>query len=254
MDIQKYIDKLNTSIAGNITPQWINENLQMYTKDQVTVNYAPFDYVNTSAKVIIVGITPGMHQAEVALNEFAGMNTDTTKQDSSMKAVKHVASFSGPMRNNLIKMLDHIGLNRKLGITSCLTLFDERADLVQFTSALRYPTFIQEKNYNGTPSFKKIPFLTSILEEVFLQEILSIEGKPLIIPLGPKVEDMLEFIMPNSNIEANQVLSGLPHPSGANAERIAYFLGNKAKEDLSTKTNPHKIDEAKIQLIKKVNL
>jgi hypothetical protein len=44
----------------------------------------------------------------------------------------------------------------------------------------------------------------------------------------------------------------LPHPSGANAERIAYFLGRKAKGDLSAKTSPGKLDEAKAQLIKRV--
>jgi hypothetical protein len=49
------------------------------------------------------------------------------------------------------------------------------------------------------------------------------------------------------------VLNGLPHPSGANAERIAYFLGKKAKESLSVKTNPATLDSAKCKLIFKMD-
>jgi hypothetical protein len=50
------------------------------------------------------------------------------------------------------------------------------------------------------------------------------------------------------------VLAGLPHPSGANAERISYFLGRKSKEALSSKTNATKIDEAKLVLLKQLAL
>ena len=46
-------------------------------------------------------------------------------------------------------------------------------------------------------------------------------------------------------IQRNQILAGMPHPSGANAERIAFFLGEKAKKDLSAKTNPTIILEKK---------
>ncbi|WP_303045736.1 hypothetical protein [Turicimonas muris] len=46
------------------------------------------------------------------------------------------------------------------------------------------------------------------------------------------------------------MLPQIPHPSGANAERIAYFLGKKKKEDLSAKTNPDKIDTEKHEIQK----
>ena len=38
-------------------------------------------------------------------------------------------------------------------------------------------------------------------------------------------------------LSAARVLSGLPHPSGANAERIAFFLGRKKREDVSSKVD-----------------
>ena len=37
----------------------------------------------------------------------------------------------------------------------------------------------------------------------------------------------------------------MPHPSGANAERIAYFLGRKSRDQLSVKTNADRIDDAR---------
>ena len=40
----------------------------------------------------------------------------------------------------------------------------------------------------------------------------------------------------------------IPHPSGANAERIAYFLGQKPRDRLSAKTDPTRIDAARASL------
>jgi len=48
-------------------------------------------------------------------------------------------------------------------------------------------------------------------------------------------------------------LHGLPHPSGANAERINFFLGKKEKEHLSSRTNGDKITRAKEELLEKVS-
>lgn len=38
-------------------------------------------------------------------------------------------------------------------------------------------------------------------------------------------------------VDPARVLAGLPHPSGANAERIAFFLGRKPRERLSGKVD-----------------
>jgi len=43
-------------------------------------------------------------------------------------------------------------------------------------------------------------------------------------PLGPKVAQVFEMLIKQGVLDSNQILFGLPHPSGANAERIAYFL------------------------------
>ena len=63
--------------------------------------------------------------------------------------VEMAGSFAGPMRRNLISMLDGIGLQRALGIDSSGALFGNRPDLVHFTSAISAPVFVSEKNYTG---------------------------------------------------------------------------------------------------------
>jgi len=47
-------------------------------------------------------------------------------------------------------------------------------------------------------------------------------------------------------------LHGLPHPSGANAERIAYFLGRKDRSALSAKTDAARLDAINRDLKKRV--
>nr|WP_303036931.1 hypothetical protein [Turicimonas muris] len=69
------------------------------------------------------------------------------------------------------------------------------------------------------------------------------------MPLGPKVSNYLQKVLKGTEYEKN-LLPQIPHPSGANAERIAYFLGKKKKEDLSAKTNPDKIDTEKHEIQK----
>lgn len=54
--------------------------------------------------------------------------------------------------------------------------------------------------------------------------------------------------MKEGALASDVVLDGLPHPSGANAERIAYFLGRKAREALSPKTSPAGLDAARDRL------
>ena len=101
----------------------------------------PFDSINIGAKLVIVGITPGEVQALNALNEAARCLQAGLSLVDTHRKVKSHASFSGPLRSNLIAMLDHIGLHKMLGIDSCGNMFDQHQEqeLVHYTSALRYP-------------------------------------------------------------------------------------------------------------------
>jgi hypothetical protein len=208
--------------------------------------YAPFDHVNTSARVVLVGITPGRQQAVNALRALQQELAHGTAVPQSLEVAKRFASFSGPMRPNLVELLDAIGLPVLLGIDSTARLFGDRSDLVHYTSVLRYPVTRNRENYSGTPRIVSTRFTREELHW-FAEEAESLP-QALFIPLGPAVTEALELLASEGRLDAGRILAGLPHPSGANAERIAYFCGRKPREALSRKTDPDKLDRARAEL------
>lgn len=213
----------------------------------VSVFYAPFEYMNAQARVVLVGITPGKTQMNNALREARQQLLAGADLQIALRAAKKIGAFSGPMRSNLIAMLDHIGIGRWLGIQSCTELFRDTSNLAQTASVLRYPVFVNGKDYNGTPAMLTHPYLRKCLLEYFGKDIEQIRNA-VFVPLGDKVAEVLHFLAQRGLLDSDKVLDGLPHPSGANAERIAYFLGAKPKELLSSKTNAGKIDSARERL------
>ncbi len=218
----------------------------------ISVCYAAFDYINQSAKVALVGLTPGEQQALRANEAVAEQLSVGASDQEALKAAKVFASFSGPMRANLVALLDNIGLQSKLGIDSTDQLFGKRSDLCHFTSALRYPVFVENKNYSGSPSILKHPLLKKMVDDYLAKELSLLGTTAWYIPLGKESAQALRYLSEKGIIPEKRVLDGLPHPSGANAERIAYFLGRKERRALSWKTNPDALDKAKLKLMEKI--
>jgi hypothetical protein len=218
----------------------------------LSVYYAPFDYINRDAKITICGITPGLQQAVCALNEAKKQLLKGTAIDEIIRKTKETASFCGPMRKNLISMLDCIGAHRKLGLSSCEQLFTSHTHLVHYTSALRYPVFVSGNNFSATTGINSNKFLLAQIETYLAEELESLPENCLYIPLGLKVTKAFSHLSSKGIVKSSQVLDGMPHPSSANAERIYYFLGKKKKEDLSKQTNSSKIDESKAKLREKL--
>lgn len=222
--------------------------LLLREKGPLQVFYAPFEYVNTQAKVVLCGITPGAAQAEVALNTLASALQKGLSETEALQKAKTTASFAGPMRRSLTKMLDHIGLHQVLGLNSCAQLFDERADLVHYTSALRNPVFYKGGNYTGVPLMLKESALKWQVDEHLADEVQRLGKNTIYIPLGPKPAEALLYLAEQGLLDEAQILSGLPHPSGANAERIKYFCEEKDRSALSSRTNADALDEARMVL------
>lgn len=219
--------------------------------DSLACHYAPFDHVNTNAKIVLLGLTPGAQQARNAITALRDALKAGLSDTDALRQAKEAASFSGPMRSNLVAMLDHLGLQRTLGIGGCAELFTTRTDLVHFTSALRYPVFANGQNYSGSPSLLGTPFLRSMADRWLAEEVAALPDAWW-IPLGKEATAALNAMAQQGRIHGDRILDGMPHPSGANAERIAYFLGNKRREELSAKTSADRIDTARHALLSKV--
>ena len=186
-------------------------------KDNIKIYYAPFDYINSKAKIMIVGITPGFQQM---LQSFEVIN-----QGKSLKEVKDLSSFKGSMRTGLIKYLDELEVNKKLKIKSCESLFNKDSKYLHTTSLVKYPVFDKGKNYSGANILKK-KILIEFIEKNFLKEIKTLK-KAIIIPLGNTVSSTIEYLNNKYDLKLACFLKGFPHPSGANARKNIQFKENK---------------------------
>ncbi len=227
------------------------DRLTLAREGSLSIIYAPFDYIQPAAKLVIVGITPGRVQAENALLSAQRALRSGKGISDAMRIAKSDGSFSGPLRQNLVHMLDHIGLNRKFRLPSCDGLFTSGSTDVHFTSALRYPVFVSEKNYCGQPDMIANPMLRQVVETYLRAEAEQLPNA-IWLPLGPKPMAAIDHLVRNGVIDRNRVLANLPHPSGANGERISYFMGRKKRSELSSKTRSESLDAAREKLIAQV--
>ena len=208
----------------------------------LSVHYIPFDYVNPAARVVLVGISPGFAQWKNAVREVRRQLAAGAPRQEVLRAARYTGAFSGAIRPNLVALLDHVGLQRWLGIASCASLFGADAALMHVTGALPHPVFVDGRNYNGAaPNMLATPLLRAQLLGPFASEIAPLRDA-VFVPLGPKVGLALDWLAAQGVLDAGRILHGIPHPSGANAERIAYFLGRKEYAALSSRTNGARID------------
>jgi len=230
------------------TPAQIPDAFLLARAGNMSAHYIPFDYVNPAARLVLVGITPGFVQWKNAVREARRRLALGAPEDDVLRAAKYTGAFSGAIRPNLVALLDHVGLQRWLGIASCASLFDADAHLMHVTAVLRHPVFVADKNYNGaSPNMLTTPLLQAQMLDYFAREA---QGLPdaVYVPLGPKVGLALDWLAQRGVLPAARILHGIPHPSGANAERIAYFLGRKDRSTLSSRTNGAQIDADRLAL------
>lgn len=216
--------------------------LRMHSEGRLSVSYAPFEWVNPEAKLIIVGITPGELQAANALQEAKRQLSMGALDVAAIQAAKLTGAFSGPMRKNLLAMLDKVGLPKWIGVTSAAELFEKRADLIQTSSMIQYPTFVDgKKNYNGTPDLRRSPLLRSLVKDHFLPMVTSLPAAQ-ILALGDVPWNTLQWLADEGLIDRSRVLGFTPHPSPANNERISCFLETMRPDATPSK----KTDAAKL--------
>jgi hypothetical protein len=229
----------------------VRARLRIAVDGDLEICYAPLEYVNANAKVVIIGITPGQAQMINAVAEYRRQLIAGAAYEQALRAAKLTGAFSGGMRPNLIQLLDGIGLHEALGIETCGDLFGARSGLAHTTSILRNPVFLRGGNYNGSPSMVSHPLLRDQVLGLFAKDI-ELTPDAILVPLGNRVAEALHWLASEGVIKRDRILDGLPHPSGANGERIAYFLGRKSRTALSPKTDPHRLDRSREALMERV--
>ncbi len=202
---------------------------RLYSDRRIELFYAPFDFVNKSAKVAVIGITPGFQQMEIAFRAARTALVSGKTAAEACNQAKAAAAFAGRMRRNLISMLGEIGLHRWLGLSDPASLFSGHLSLVHTTSAIRYPVFVHGANYTGhAPPILRHPVLRAMVFEVLCPELTEVPGA-LLIPLGKAVEECLCALVSAGLLGRERCLLGFPHPGGGNGHRIGQFELNMDK-------------------------
>lgn len=195
----------------------------------VEIYYAPHnEYVNSQAKIMIIGITPGWTQMELAYRTARKLLLAGRAAEEICRETKLVSRFAGSMRGNLCSMLDRLQLHEYLHIPSTTSLFAEESEVLHTTSMLRFPVFFTRQNYTGhRPALSK----RSVLWDMSIRSVteeLALLNNPLLIPLGAAVQLIMEELADSGVIERRQCLFGFPHPSGANGSRTRQFSAHFA--------------------------
>ena len=199
------------------TSSIVNKEFLIKKDGNIEIYYAPFDYINSKAKIVIVGITPGLQQM---IQSF-----QVIKDGKSLKEVKDLSSFKGSMRTTLIKYMDELKINKILKIKSCESLFNLDNKYLHTTSLVKYPVFDKGMNYSGVSILKK-KILLEFIEKNFLKELKILQNS-IIVPLGNTVSSTIDYLNKKHQLKLRCFLKGFPHPSGLNVRKNIQFKENK---------------------------
>ncbi len=210
----------------------LSDKFLLAKEGQYETFYAPMGiWPRATDKLILVGLTPGFSQMELAARLFMSFPADKRSDDFAYgDAIREQVAFAGSMRTNLCKMLDDVGLPCGLGVESTTSLFSAERSDVSTTSALVFPTFTNGKNFSGLRTGKRVAIFDKMLESQLLPRLLA-APHALIVPLGKCAEAFLTTLSSlqrrqSDAIDSRRILTGFPHPSGANGHRLPQFKHN----------------------------
>ena len=78
--------------------------VHLYSDQRLSIYYAPFDHVNKRVRLVLVGVTSGLRQMELAYRAARHGLLIGDEREAVLASVKRAASFAGAMRSNLIVM------------------------------------------------------------------------------------------------------------------------------------------------------
>ena len=111
------IEKFASILCDPHPPVVRDPRLLMDASGDLKIYYAPFEYINPSTRIVLVGITPDPAQMVNANNEARHALQAGKSSTEVIQAAKSVGAFSGePLRSNLINQLNHWGFHNWLGL------------------------------------------------------------------------------------------------------------------------------------------
>lgn len=204
-----------------------------------SLQYIPFEHVNHEAKLVVVGITPGNNQLDLAYQTAQELLKAGRPVEEILTEVKKAGAFGGKsMKPNLLKLLRHFQFEKLLGIDDVESLWGANAGLLHSTSVVPHAAFKDGERFNG--SFDEImasPLLEECFLDSFVPSVREITEKALFVALGPCPQAALDWCVKEGALRKEQVLGSFCHPSSAGGSTTRYYLREVTKEELDPK-NP----------------
>ena len=192
----------------------------------IRIIWAPFDTINSSARLAIIGVTPGPTQALLSYRAARRAVGDGSDIQASLEQAKTASSFRGDvMEPNLKSLLEHSGVAERAGIDDIDLLWTEEAHKVHFTSTIRYPTFINSKLFNNQIDTLAHAELRRYVDTYLVEELRSLPADAQIVVLGKKGPRIVRHAAKIGGIDDKRIIS-LPHPSGSATGAVRDFLSN----------------------------
>ena len=197
--------------------------------------YVPFEFMNRSARLVIVGISPGPNQIELAYDAAQARIKAGLSDEMVLEHAKREGSFGADtMRPNLIKMLEHFGIPQLLDISKADDLWGVSWPYLHATSIVPHAAFRNGKPFAG--SFADImasaPF-RECFERDFASTLPLLGSDVRYIALGPTPLAALDWCCQQGLVNPGQILGAFAHPSTNGGSQVSVYLGKKRLEHLS---------------------
>lgn len=197
--------------------------------------YIPFEHVNSAARLVLVGITPGPEQVALAYRTVSSkIKVGLPDERILIEAKKHGA-FGGPtMRPKLLQMMRHFGFAEILGIEREEDLWADRADLLHATSVVPHAAFRKGKPFAGSfEEVLKTPIFRESFERDFVPSLSTLSSNALYVGLGPTPLAALDWCAAHGLIRADRIVGAFAHSSTTGGSQVDVYLGIKKIDDLN---------------------
>lgn len=198
------------------------------------LQYVPFEHVNREARLVIVGITPGNNQLDLAYGKAQELLWAGWPDGEILAEIKKAGAFGGSaMKPNLLKMLRHFHFEKILGIDDVGSLWDGNAGLLHSTSTVPHAAFKAGKMFAG--SFNEVmasPLLRECFIDCFISSAEEMNKDAFFIGLGPCPQAALEWCVQEGVLSRKQVLGALCHPAATGGSTVKYYLREVTKDAL----------------------
>ena len=219
-ELARLTEAIRALPPGDLTPAHAtSEEFRLFGTWDLAAYYAPLDYVEPGARVVVVATAPPLAYAITAHMAARDALWSGLRREEAWHRAAIAARPSGTFRTNLVNMLDGLGLADALGVASLRGELDGGSGRVHFTYCVRYPVLVNDLDYGGRrPRLLRYPPLRRFVDEVLAPELAQIPDA-IVIPVGRVAGEAVATLIDDGRVELARCLLGVPNPSGANGHR-----------------------------------